>query len=215
MSALSLATTLGLFAKAAALADPQATWTPGHRTTSELPGEVQLQNGSYSDGVYGRFDGELALTAAAGALLDWAPAEPRFSAELGLHYLYSFGLSINYSYPFVEPAADRPENLLMAGLDVRPLFLPRWALDLEQGPARLDLIVDSLSVGFGGYIAATDQRSFGDERGLWVSAGLGVPFLPRAAGPWLILRGLHRFAGAGDASTSMLLAVSWQTLLDF
>ena len=42
------------------------------------------------------------------------------------------------------------------GIDLRPLFLMRWSKDNEQGPAWLDLTIDSLTLSVGAQYVGAD-----------------------------------------------------------
>lgn len=150
------------------------------------------------DGVYGRFDGDFDVGVGLGARL----AAPGFGPNLRLsgHFLSSVGLLLDVTHPVTGGKGWS----LGTAIDLRPLFLPRWALDLEQGPAFVDLLVDSISVSAGPVF-----HPLGDsEVGLGIEAGLGVPLSERAHGLWLDLRGSGRWVG--DASPwGALVSLSW------
>ncbi len=159
-----------------------------------------------SDGVYGRLDGSVAVAGSLGAELE--DGEPRGALRLSAHYVWMAGAYARYSDAFGH-AQQRPARVASVGVDVRPLFLPRFALDWEHGPALLDLTLDSLSLSAGAFWAkpaSTTARSamaqgddFGDERGFEAGLGLGIPLLARAAGPWLDFRAERRFADRGES----------------
>ncbi|HEY6081010.1 MAG TPA: hypothetical protein VIW29_19480 [Polyangiaceae bacterium] len=159
-----------------------------------------------NDGVYGRMDGSMAWAAALGAELE--DGEPRASLRASAHYLWVAGGYLRYAEGFGSGSA-RPLRALSLGADLRPLFLPRFARDLEQGPALLDLTLDSLSLTAGAYFAQPRSGSFGEERGFELGLGLGVPLLAQAAGPWLQLRAERRIADEGDDAWlfSLLLGI--------
>lgn len=162
------------------------TGAPEPRLHAPLPG---------SDGVYGRLDGSLALSLAAGAELE--DGEPRGALRVAGHYLWTAGAYARYSDAF-GGGARRPLRAVSFGADLRPLFLPRFGLDLEQGPALLDLALDSLSLSGGVYFAEPRGENFGSERGFELGVGCGVPLLARAGGPWLELRAERRFADRAE-----------------
>jgi hypothetical protein len=99
---------------------------------------------------------------------------------------------VRYADAFAEPE-QRAGRALSLGADVRPLFLPRFALNLEQGPALLDLMLDSVSLNIGPYFAQPSGRSFGGELGLDLGVGFGLPLSARASGLWLEARVQRRF----------------------
>jgi hypothetical protein len=163
-----------------------------------------------SDGVYGRLDGSLALALAAGAELE--ASEPGASLRFSGHYLWTAGGYLQYSDAF-GGGRERSARAVGLGVEVRPLFLPRFALDNEQGPALLDLTLDSLALSGGAYFAAPPAGSLGDERGFELGFGLAVPLLAQAEGPWLGLRAAHRFADERENTWIFSLELSFHTLI--
>jgi hypothetical protein len=146
------------------------------------------------DGVYGRMDGSLAWAVALGSELD--DGEARASLRTSAHYLWVAGGYLRYAEGFGS-GSERPLRAASLGVDLRPLFLPRFSQNWEQGPAILDLTIDSLSLSAGAYFAQPRAGSFGDERGFELGLGLGVPLRAQAAGPWLHLRAERRIADDG------------------
>ncbi len=164
-----------------------------------------------SDGVYGRLGGNTDASLKLGGLL----SQSRLSASVGLsvHYYSLLGITGDYS----ESLADDASQLrsFSVGSELRPLFLPRWLLGMQRGPAWLDLTLDSMCVGFGAYFGQVAAPA-DDTRGVWLSLGLGVPVIGRASGPWLELRGLRRWpdpsAGA-DAHNALFVYLSWHQMV--
>jgi hypothetical protein len=122
--------------------------------------------------------------------------------------LWTAGVYARYSDAF-GGADQRPERVVSFGVDVRPLFLPRFALDLEQGPAWLDLMLDSLSLDGGAYFAKPRRRDFGDERGFEAGLGFGLPLCGSARGAWLDARAERRFADRGESAWLFTLGLSF------
>lgn len=169
-----------------------------------------------SDGVYGRLDASLALAAGAGAELE--AGAPRGALRVSAHYLWTAGVYARYS-DALGGGAVRPSRVASFGVDLRPLFLPRFALDSERGPALLDLTVDSFSLNAGAYLAQPQARAFGDEQGFELGMGFGVPLLGRARGPWLEARVERRYPDRGAAAWLLTLSLSyceltWSTRAD-
>jgi len=162
------------------------------------------------DGVYGRFDGSLALSASAGAELE--SGEPRGALRLSALYLWTAGVYGRYSDAF-GGADERPLRVASLGVDARPLFLPRFARDWEHGPAILDLALDSFSLNAGAYFAEPGGGSFGDERGFEAGLGFGVPLFGEAAGPWLEARAERRFADRGPNAWLFTLSVAYYAIV--
>lgn len=167
-------------------APARAAETDAARPRVQLPGY---------DGVYGRFDGVLALAASAGAELQTGAA--RGSLRVSAHYWWTAGIYARFADAFGGADAGRAERVVSFGVDLRPMFLPRFARNYEQGPPLLDLTLDSLSLTAGAYLAQPHTRDFGDERGFELGLGLGVPLFGAARGLWLEGRAEHRFADVG------------------
>lgn len=167
-------------------APARAAESDSARPRVQLPGD---------DGVYGRFDGRLALAAGAGAELQSGAV--RGSLRVAAHYWWTAGVYARFADAFGGTDAGRAERVASFGIDLRPLFLPRFARNYEQGPPLLDLTLDSLSLTAGAYFAQPHARSFGDERGFELGFGLGVPLFAAARGLWLEGRAEHRFADVG------------------
>jgi hypothetical protein len=161
-----------------------------------------------ADGVYGRFHGDTDVSLKLGGLV----SEGRLSGSVGAsaHYYSLVGITGDYSENLMTEAAHVRSGAL--GAELKPLFLPRWLLGFERGPAWLDLAVDSTSVGFGAYLSDS-SRSDDTTRGIWMSLGLGMPILGQATGPWLELRGTRRFPDPGQlgeqAHNALLVYLSW------
>jgi hypothetical protein len=163
-----------------------------------------------SDGVYGRFDGSIDLALGAGVELE--AGEPRAALHASGHFLSTAGVYSRYEDGFGSND-ERPFRALAFGIDVRPLFLPRFALDLQQGPALLDLTLDSLSLNAGAYFAQPQQHSFGHERGFDLGLGFGVPLCGEARGLWLEARAERRFADRGEHAWLLTLGLAYHTLI--
>lgn len=150
------------------------------------------------DGVYGRFDGDVDLGVGLGARIGAPGLGPNL--RLSGHFLSTAGLVFDLTLPLV--GAD--DWSLGAAVDLRPLFLPRWALDLQQGPAFTDLLLDSVSVSAGPVFHPLADL----EVGFGLEAGLSIPLTGHAAGLWLDLRGSGRWVGDA-APWGGLAALSW------
>jgi hypothetical protein len=183
-------------------------------TTDSLPGEAdpdKLHDWS-SGGVYGRFDGDVALGLGLGAELG-SNAGEAIAARASAHYFWTAGLVVGYSQALAgELSPDEARRLLYIGADVRPAFIPRWVNNMEQGPALLDLMLDSISLGSGIFFAET-EAGFGEQRGFEASLGFGVPLFARASGLWLESRGLLRWVELEQAEPVVLLLLSWQQMV--
>jgi hypothetical protein len=191
-------------------------WSPGHRTTSRLPGEIEdTQIGGRGDGVYGRFDGMFDVGLLAGAEID--EHAPAAAAVATIHYMFTAGLRVAYSDALGDAHATSARTLSL-GVDFRPAFIPRWSNALEIGSGFGDLVIDSISLGLGGYFREPPGRAFGDRRGLELSLGFGLPVLAAASGPWLGVRGALRWDDPGaqnarGANALALITFGWHFMV--
>jgi hypothetical protein len=176
------------------------------------PAAAQWPPRSESDGVYGRLGGNTDASLKLGGLI----SHSRLSASVGAsaHYYSLLGITGDYS----ESLSDDAQQLrsFSVGTELRPLFLPRWLLGKQAGPAWLDLTLDSICVGFGAYLGQVAAPA-DDTLGVWMSAGVGLPVLGRASGPWLELRALRRWpdldAERADAHNALFLYLSWHQVV--
>jgi hypothetical protein len=165
-----------------------------------------------NDGVYGRFGGNTDISLKLGGML----RESSLAGSVGgsIHYYSLLGVTLDYSESLV--ADDVHARSFSTGVELRPLFLPRWALGLERGPAWIDLALDSAALGFGAYFNDAEDEDRG-TRGAWLSLGFGVPIVGDAEGPWIEVRALRRFpdheALAPEAHNALLFYLSWHHML--
>lgn len=196
-----------LFFAAAVHADPY-----GQQTTSSVSNEVTAAHRRGSgDGSYGRFDGDLDLGFGLGALLDVDHGEPGAAARLSAHWFFMAGAYVSYADGL--GTALEPERRLGVGVDLRPLFLPRWTQDWERGPAFWDLTLDSLSLGLGASFDQPSGLDFGARRAFEASFGFGVPLAGTGPGPWLEARGALAWGDSGERSETVLLVGSYHFAL--
>ncbi len=167
---------------------------------------------SHDDGVYGRFQGDTDISLKLGGMI----RDAGLAGSVGgsMHYYSLIGITGDYSESLVADSLHA--RSVSVGMELRPFFLPRWALGLERGPAWLDLMLDSAAMGFGAYFTDAEADGRG-SRGAWLSLGVGAPLLASASGPWLELRGLRRFPDhdslGADAHNALLLYLSWHHVL--
>ncbi len=156
------------------------------------------------DGAYGRLDGDLLFVGSAGIGVEAGGVV--FETHVGLLYLSTCGPYLRYTEGFGQEEL-RYGRSVGGGFELRPLFLARYALDLERGPAHLDLFADSLTLIAGTYWAAPRARPLHEEPGLELGVGIEVPFTASASGPYFGVQGLARFPGThlvGAAEESIL-----------
>lgn len=161
---------------------------------------------SKTDGVYGRFDGELSLVPFVGGAYTYAGA----LTELGLsaYYFQTVGIQMKYADGRLMPfSGSAPFSVSTVSLAFRPLFLLRWSKDWERGPSFLDLTLDSLTLKLGGYWAENLDTEV-NKRGLETELSFGVPLLAVAHGPWLSFAGAHRIPKVTHANHAIDLSAS-------
>jgi hypothetical protein len=162
----------------------------------------QLDSPAQGDGVYGRLAGDFDVSLRLGGEYERSVA-PAFGASL--FYYWTLGI-------FVDHVLDTAQSTqrTAVGVELRPLFLPRWDADLQQGPAFLDLTLDSLALGVGAQLPHEGPADPGPQ----VSLGMGFPLLARASGPWLELKGVYRFPSEPANGAALFAFLSWHALFD-
>ncbi|HEX3849820.1 MAG TPA: hypothetical protein VHW01_02570 [Polyangiaceae bacterium] len=160
---------------------------------------------SSSDGVYDRFDGDLDLGLGLGAELGSAGhAAPAIRASA--HY---FSIAGVYLEGRVHARDASARSLFGLGVDLRPLFVPRWAKGFETGPSFMDLTLDSLSLSLGAFWSERPAHVLNAARGLEAGSGFGVPLFASAGGPWLEARGVLRYPDGAAREEALFFALSW------
>lgn len=162
------------------------------------------------DGVYGRFDGDVDLGVGVGARVGEEGAGP--ALRVTAHYLYSAGIFIEAALPMTDAANAAWTGA--AGIDLRPLFLPRWALGFQRGPAFLDLLLDSVSIGGAAYVQEPNVDLQQRVWGIQGDVGVAIPLLAAAKGLWMDLRANARWplqGAEGGASLGAVVLLSWHS----
>jgi len=199
---------------------PPGAGLAAHTTLAALLLVAAPSAADTTDGAYGRFDGDLDLSIGAGAA--FAHGGPTAAALARVMYLGTAGLYAAYTDAF---GADRPVlRSASVGVGVRPLFLPRWGYDLEQGPATLDLALDALTLDFGVLLAKRPSDNADSGPGVEAALSTEVPLIGRATGPWIGLRGAIQWRAGELASRADLapestrfvglITLSWHAIVD-
>jgi hypothetical protein len=162
---------------------------------------VVSPEGRASDGAYGRFQGDLAVGAEIGiteTMGDESARGESMALRLSLLYLSTAGVFGQYNESF--GLSSQPiSRSTVAGVELRPFFLGRWAENVERGPAHLDLWLDSISLALGLHNLWRQER-FCDpavgchDFGMELSMGMELPLLPQANSPFIALRGAVRWS---------------------
>jgi hypothetical protein len=173
------------------------------------------------DGAYGRLDGDLTFIGALGTAVEGGG--PLFETHVALSYLSTAGVFARYTESF---GTDGPlfDRTVAAGVELRPLFLGRYALNLEKGPAHLDLFADSFCLLAGAVWSAPAGERMDALPGLELGAGVEVPILPSGNGPYLGVQGLARWLGTDldgrtdsdflERGSMLVFTVSWHQIID-
>lgn len=192
---------------------PTLYWTLG---LALLLPSVAWSKSSETDGVYGRLDGDIALSPNVGFVHYRSDTE----AAVGFQAMYvsTLGIALQHadSY-FLVGSRSINRGVTSIELKLCPLFISRWAQALEVGPPLLDLVVDSFTIGIGSYWDYDrDRREL--RRGTSVSTGLSFPLIGRASGPWVNSTLAIRIAeGPGFSAPADVvygLAFSWAWFID-
>ena len=166
-----------------------------------------LHDENAHDGVYNRLDGDLDLGFGLGAELGSAGrVAPALRASA--HYFSMAGL---YLEGRMHSDEDAPRSLFGLGVDVRPLFIPRWSKGYERGPSILDLSLDSCSLSLGAFWTPAPPHALPAQTGRGFEAGLGfgLPLFSTAAGPWLETRAVLRYPDASAREEALIFTLSW------
>jgi hypothetical protein len=116
-----------------------------------------------ADGAYGRLSGDVSLQGSVGATVGHGPAG---SAMVSALYLVSVGPYAQTELALTDAGrfADRGNHRLRSvstGVELRPLFLPRFLSALETGRSFRDLFLDSLGLHLGArFYPGSQQRAF-------------------------------------------------------
>lgn len=171
-----------------------------------------------SDTSYGRIDGDVALAASAGAAFSARGVSG--ALDVRFRYLQTAGIFATYEESF--GAGAEPLRVLTGGIELRPLFLARFFQGLEFGSPHVDLLIDSLALDVGAFVAQPANGQLADVAGLSFGVGLELPWLGRASSPFVGLRAVVRWSrealSAADPTTvdvlgfGLMLVVGYQGL---
>ena len=127
----------------------------------------------------------------------------RGSLDVRYRYLQSAGIFVTYEEGF--GAGAEPLRLILSGFEVRPLFLARFLQNKELGSPRFDLLIDSIALELGAFVAQPAFGGFGDSAGLSFGLAAEFPLLPRVSTPFIAFRAAFRWSrealSAADTST--------------
>lgn len=147
---------------------------------------VALAQRADSDGVYGRFDGDLVLSAELmGAYADTPTGgSGTASAAIRARFMDMTGLALGYD----RAIASARHDAVWLAVDLRPAWLARTNYDWEQGPRWLDLALDSIGVEVGGaWLRPGEAVHAGGGFGFVLGGGFEVP-LAWSRGDGVMLR---------------------------
>jgi hypothetical protein len=170
-----------------------------------------------ADGVYGRFDGDLDLSVAAGPA--WSSEGASGAILARALFLETAGLYLSYADQLDNSGAG-PHRSVGIGVALRPLFVPRWGYNLERGPAVLDLAIDATTIELGALWTADPSPHFSRPPGVELALGTEMPLGAHAEGLWVGVRGSLRWrdselSGAGEdppLRPVILFTVAWHLI---
>jgi len=185
---------IGALVGATALATPAVA--------EEAPPEVRPP----ADGAYGRLRGDGSFAVEVGTSATIGPkafAGESLALRSSLFYLRTVGLVASYDESF--ELVSQPTRRSFAGaLEIRPLFLGRFARDLERGPAWMDLTLDSLAISMGVW-GGLPRRRFCPPRdcpvdyGMQAGLGLDLPLWADADSLYVAFDANLRWALSGPS----------------
>jgi hypothetical protein len=172
-----------------------------------------------TDGAYGRLEGDLDLRIGAGLAV--AKGGPSLAAGASALYMSTAGIYVQYADAL---GGDGPAVVrsIATGIALEPLYLARYATDLERGPARGDLLLDSILIQLGAYWDTPRGGAFARDPGFEFALGFGVPILARATGPMVCVRGAMRLdppsllgppSTAGFVQGIVSLTLTWRHIV--
>ncbi len=188
-----------------------AFWTRSAAAEPASASAAARRTDSARDGVYDRLDGDLDLGLGLGAELGSAGhVAPALRASA--HYFSIAGI---YVEGRAHAGNDAPRSLFGLGVDLRPLFVPRWAKGYETGPSFFDLTLDSCSLSLGAFWVAEPPHAPPalDGRGFEAGLGFGLPLFASAAGPWLEARGMLRYPDGAEREEAVFVALAWHAFV--
>jgi len=171
-----------------------------------------------TDGVYGRFDGDIDLSLAGGAT--FGPSGPSAAAMARAVFFQTAGIYGVYTDALGRSDVALPRSVGL-GVTIRPLFIPRWSFDLERGPAIVDLTIDSIAFDLGVIWPASRNGSFTERPGMEAALGAEVPLFGKASGPFLGARGALRWRSSelgghddNGLKPALFVTLSWHAIVD-
>jgi hypothetical protein len=189
-------------------------------TAAALSLHPTLAHAEEADTTAGRLAGDFAIAGGLGVTV--GPRGPRATADLRFRYLSSAGVFATYEDGVLIGSDAEPRRCIAFGIEVRPLFLARWATGRELGNARIDMLIDSLALELGPAFAQPAGARFGGRPGFQAGIGMELPLFPVAEGPLVALHGGARWSdsalaggpleGPSDRALFVTVAVGWQKL---
>jgi hypothetical protein len=143
--------------------------------------------GDEEDGVYGRLAGDLDLRAHGGLAV--LPGNTQVAVGASAHYLSTAGVYVLYT----DAPGKTPSGIsqsLSVGVDVCPLFLARFAKNLEHSSPFVDLLLDSVGFELGALWDSSRSAAWSVSKrpGVELAVTFAIPLMARAAGLYLAFR---------------------------
>ncbi len=154
----------------------------------------------FTDGAYDRLTGDLAPSLEAGVTVG---SHTTAVVTGRLLYLATAGIRATWFAPRHGDGGS-----VSLGAELRPLFLARFLTNREQGPARLDLLIDSFHLGMAARLSS-------DRPGLDLTTGFELPLSASFSGFYVGVQGLwslpHRaLLGPGGSEGQALFTIGYR-----
>lgn len=168
-----------------------------------------------ADGAYGRIDGDMAAQIDAGAGVIGNRAVGLVTGTM--RYLQTAGLYTTFAHQLKQPprVRDSAPWSWSVGVELKPLFMPRFLSDLQSDTPVLDLFVDSFSMRFG--LVTSHRGPMSQQPGFEAAIAIGLPLTKHATGPWISTSAAMRWSQHGmdshDSAYGMwCLTIGWQSV---
>lgn len=169
-----------------------------------------------ADGSFGRIEGDAAVQFDLGGGAD--DGHGAISAGMTARYLQTAGL---YTMWLVHPNDERhPRWSAAVGIELRPLFLPRFLQNWQGSSATWNLLLDSIGLRFAAVTASDGPLRHGGP-GFDAGLGLSLPLSADSNGPLLASAACVRWSHVDMAASDdphrafvWTLTLAWQSIFD-
>ena len=132
-----------------------------------------------ADGAWGRIHGDVSIQGDIGIGMD--NRKTALAANLATRYLQTAGLYTTWMVPLQHNTTYH--YTVSFGLELRPLFLPRFLTNRQSTSPRLSMTIDSLALRMG--VVTADNNPYRATPGFETGFSIGIPLLQNVSGPWI------------------------------